>query len=516
MSNTQSGAGRFILSIGVITLICSASSRLNATSSGQWPMLQHDPQHTGLSQFNTGANVGSLKWKFTTGQIPAASVAIANDGTVYLATNGSDFYALNSDGTPKWIFPTSGDIAAPAIAPDGTIYISSQANNTLYALNPNGIEKWPFTASCGMQIPTVGSDGTVYVTAQASDCGNGTATGTVISISPSGTQNWVFDTNGAATVAPAIGADGTVYATSHGGILYAINPNGTEKWQFDAGSTLGSSAPSIGSDGTIYFGSDSIGSLYAVTSNGTQKWQFTTGGPMISSPAIAADGTIYVGSLDNNVYAINPNGSQKWVFPANKPVASSAGIGADGTIYIGSSTGDNNLYAINPDGSLKWKFTGTNAMNSSPAIGLDGTVYEPSNDGNLYALGPGNPAPNCTQAVASAPTLWPPNGKFVQENVLGVTDSDGDVVKISITSIKQDEPVGNKCPDGIGIGSLSAQVRAERDGNGSGRVYRIGFTANDGYGNTCNGSVAVCVPHDHGNVSTCADNGQSFDSTVCP
>ena len=30
-----------------------------------WPMFQHDLRHTGQSQYDTSANHGTLKWKFT-------------------------------------------------------------------------------------------------------------------------------------------------------------------------------------------------------------------------------------------------------------------------------------------------------------------------------------------------------------------------------------------------------------------------------------------------------------------
>ena len=36
----------------------------------------------------------------------------------------------------------------------------------------------------------------------------------------------------------------------------------------------------------------------------------------------------------------------------------------------------------------------------------------------------------------------------------------------------------------------------QRSGTGDGRVYRIGFSAKDGAGGTCTGTVLVGVPHD--------------------
>jgi hypothetical protein len=101
--------------------------------------------------------------------------------------------------------------------------------------------------------------------------------------------------------------------------------------------------------------------------------------------------------------------------------------------------------------------------------------------------------------------------------IVGPTDPDGDPITIRITSIHQDEPVspigdGNRCPDADGVGSPIAKLRAERSGGGDGRVYRIDFTADDGSGGTCAGTVTVCVPHDRARRS-CVDQGPLFDST---
>jgi HpiC1 cyclase len=128
---------------------------------------------------------------------------------------------------------------------------------------------------------------------------------------------------------------------------------------------------------------------------------------------------------------------------------------------------------------------------------------------------PRNEPPDCSQAEPSVGTLWPPNHKMRAVTITGVTDPDGDPVTITITSIGQDEPTkspgsGNTAPDGSGVGSDTAFVRAERDGRGDGRVYHIGLSAADGQGGTCTGEVIVGVPHSK--KSTAVDGGPLFDS----
>jgi len=135
-----------------------------------------------------------------------------------------------------------------------------------------------------------------------------------------------------------------------------------------------------------------------------------------------------------------------------------------------------------------------------------------------------NKAPDCSQATPSVSLLWPPNHKFVPVNILGVTDPDGDPVTINITSIRQDEDLlakgsGNTTPDGKGVGTSTAEVRAERVGDpkvpGNGRLYYISFTATDDAVSpaSCSGVVSVGVPHDQGQHATPVGEGPIYDST---
>jgi PKD repeat protein len=143
----------------------------------------------------------------------------------------------------------------------------------------------------------------------------------------------------------------------------------------------------------------------------------------------------------------------------------------------------------------------------------------PDSDATLAVVVPANQPPDCTQGEPSKDRIWPPNHKFVPVTILGVTDPDSDPVSIRIDSIFQDEPVdgrgdGHTSPDGTGVGSATAEVRAERSGRENGRVYHIGFTAEDGQGGNCTGEVMVGVPHDdRGKKSVAVDDGPNYDST---
>ncbi len=124
--------------------------------------------------------------------------------------------------------------------------------------------------------------------------------------------------------------------------------------------------------------------------------------------------------------------------------------------------------------------------------------------------------PTCSDAYPSLDILWPVNHKFVSVGILGVEDACGEATTVRVDTIFQDEPTnglgdGDTSPDGAGIGTSTADLRAERSGTADGRVYHIEFTATDVRGETCSGTVKVGVPHDKND--TPIDGGALFDST---
>lgn len=197
-------------------------------------------------------------------------------------------------------------------------------------------------------------------------------------------------------------------------------------------------------------------------------------------------------------------------------------------VYLGSAGG--------LDGTAAWSTEGNRAGASLGGYGVAvGAAGDVNGDGaddlmlgaSWYDLtGPyagaafvyygsqANQPPDCSGATASPALLWPPNNKFVSVNIGGVTDADGDPLTLTITAIRQDEPVGkgNSAPDGKGVGASSAELRAEKLGSGDGRVYHVSFTASDGQGGTCTGEVRVSVPHDQ--AGPALDGGPLYDSTV--
>jgi hypothetical protein len=132
--------------------------------------------------------------------------------------------------------------------------------------------------------------------------------------------------------------------------------------------------------------------------------------------------------------------------------------------------------------------------------------------------------PDCPSGVSLS--LWPPNHQYVAVDLVataGVTDPNGQPLSIVITSITQDEPInangqgdGNTVCDGTGVGTSVAQLRAERQGGGNGRVYRVNYTATNAAGDACSSTLTVTVPHDQSGAPA-VDDGQTVNSsTGCP
>ena len=274
-----------------------------------------------IEDLGTHAN---LTWKIDLGLFLLSSPAIAPDGTIYVGSPNFYFFAINPNGTVKWLYETDWCIiSSPAIVEDGTIYVGSK-DHYLYAFDDE-IEgpKWSFPAGVfydGHLVdssPAVGEDGTIYF----------------------GTDQY-----------GAFGQDPIPVNTS----FWAINPDGSLKWSFDTEDGVESS-PAIGPDGTIYFGSYD-NNLYAVKDVGNQgilQWKFETNDSIDGSPAVDGDGVIYFGSRDNIIYALNPNGTIKWTYETNGDLESSPSIDGNGYLYIGSF--DSNLYCIgtgNPDAGV--------------------------------------------------------------------------------------------------------------------------------------------------------------------
>ncbi|HVL70185.1 MAG TPA: Ig-like domain-containing protein [Vicinamibacterales bacterium] len=278
--------------------------------------------------------------------------------------------------------------------------------------------------------------------------------------------------------------------------------------------------PNAGTNGTAVTGA-----------NGEASYTYTGSGG-VGKDTIQA----FIGALSSNTVEMN------WVPRNTPPVAEDDAYTTDEDTALSANVTGNDTDA---DGDALTATLVSGVSNGTLVFNADGSfVYTPAadwfgTDSFTYQLNDGtvdgnvatvtitvnsvNDAPICDSAAPSISLIWPPNHQMVPVSVLGVTDPvEGSAISILITSIFQDEPTltvgdGNTPIDGDGVGTATAQVRAERSGNprvpGNGRVYHISFLATDADGGTCTGLVKVGVPHDQGQRSTPVDDGPKYKST---
>ena len=130
------------------------------------------------------------------------------------------------------------------------------------------------------------------------------------------------------------------------------------------------------------------------------------------------------------------------------------------------------------------------------------TTPDPSPGNNVSApitTSVSNPAPVITSASTSKTELWPPNHKFVDVAVAyNIEDNCGPVVTtLSISSNEALEGLGDgdTSPDWEVVDDHHVRLRAERAGNGLGRIYVITIVATDSAGQSSSKTLTVRVPH---------------------
>jgi endo-1,4-beta-xylanase len=91
-----------------------------------------------------------------------------------------------------------------------------------------------------------------------------------------------------------------------------------------------------------------------------------------------------------------------------------------------------------------------------------------------------------------------PNGRLRAIEISGEAEDDNEIEDLYLASVESDELGGANDIAGERIGSFDTDLflRAERAGNGNGRVYRLTYVAVDSAGNRATDTATVTVPVD--------------------
>ena len=340
-----------------------------------------------------------VKWEFTASGPISASLALADDGTVYAATEDGFLYAVDASGNQKWKFNAGPMLVSPVLGADGTIYVTNEDQLTS-AVSQAGAERWangggPYAAK-DMGAINAAIDQTQLYTPWRGPLRAMRLT--------DGRFDWPtgygFQHGGSVAMLP----DGVV-VYSGVGRLDAADSTGRTQWEYpvmnppvtvDMITKTGGHIPSgnfwldspmaIADDSTIYV---CVADSRLVAINGADgrlKWEFKTKAHSVNnaSPVIAGDATIYFASGDGTLYALLPDGTQKWALDLGGGAISAAPILAeDETIYVVTSTA---LVAVSPEGKLLARSSAGAGGDSSPTLDSDGTIYVATRTGKITAF----------------------------------------------------------------------------------------------------------------------------------
>lgn len=276
------------------------------------------------------------------------------------------------------------------------------------------------------------------------------------------------------------------------------------------------------------------------------SWETAENGvPLSSTPAgkyLQVKTTLKIDSGDVSpvLYDLTVKGENQQ--PINQPPVANAGpdqvveqanlAGTNVTLDGSGSTDDGQISPL----TYTWTWNGGSATGIKPTTSLPlGTTTVTLNvsDGELSST----ETVDVTVKDTTAPTitasgkqkvLWPANHKYqtvsisdLVSSVTDICDASVGIAKIEITSVSSDEPEealgegdGNTMADIVIKSSQTVDLRAERQGDGNGRVYTINYKVTDVSGNTATDSSQVWVPHDQGKGATAIDDGAAAGYTV--
>ena len=242
---------------------------------------------------------GNLLWNYTVNNIVETSITIANN-TLYFGTFEGNLYAMNLDGSVKWIFndglddPACRIYGTPAVGNDGTIYFPAY-DYYFFAVYPNGEQKWSTSlySTCDT-TPVIGSNGLIYV---AADVYDNSWHKNVYALNEHGSK--VYESPDVSTeggnwwIVPAITTNNTIYVIGDNmHTLYALNEDLAVRWNITERDIYFTSSPTVDSNGIIYV-TDTT-SVFAIYPNSTIKWQtrMDKSSSDVSIPAIDSNGNI--------------------------------------------------------------------------------------------------------------------------------------------------------------------------------------------------------------------------------
>jgi uncharacterized delta-60 repeat protein len=345
-------------------------------------------------------DTGDTNWVYRyngpgNGADAALAVVFGGNNNIYAAGyctgsgTGFDFLviSLNKDtGDTNWVYRyngpgNSGDRAYSIVwGLDGNLYaagysvVNIRADFTIISLTPSGAERWVYRYN-GLVDSTdlarsvvYGADGNIYASGYSQGTG-GSATFTVISTTSGGSERWVYtDSTDGVAYSLAYGIDGNIYAAGYFSIYYdigiiSLTSLGSERWRYSYAGPPGSSGDDLDEIRSIVYGAD--GNVYAAGVSDSTDWTNPT-------PAFT-------------VISLTTSGSERWVYRYYSGVfdwANSIVYGADSNLYAAGicfqGTSAFSVISLTSTGGERWIYRYNSPYDDegrSVVYGADGNVY---------------------------------------------------------------------------------------------------------------------------------------------
>jgi len=329
----------------------------------------------------------------------AIDIVYGADSNIYAAgyCTGSgtsyDFLVISlnkNTGDTNWVYQyngsgDSGDRAYSIVwGMDGNIYaagysvVNIRADFTIISLTPTGVERWvyqyngPVDSTDFARTVVYGADGNIYASGYSQRIG-GIAKFTVISTTSGGSERWVYaDSMEGVAYHLVYGADSNIYAAGYFSILYydigivSLTALGDERWRYSYAGPPGSSGDDLDEIRAIIYGTD--GNIYAAGVSDSTDW---------TEPSDAF-----------TVISLTTAGSERWVYRYYSGVfdwANSIVFGADSNLYAAGmcfqGTRAFGVISLTPAGGERWIYR----YNSPYVDEANSIIY--GADNNVYAAG---------------------------------------------------------------------------------------------------------------------------------
>ncbi len=355
-----------------------------------WPQALHDAQHSGAST-STGPTTGRVRWsRRLEGNVTPGPV-VAQDGTIYAASNGGVLHALDPrTGQDRWTVDGGGSYGSdlstsPAVLPDGTI-LWPGPDSTLWAVSPVGRVLWRLRLDQQVTSPAVTAHGEVVV---------GDLGGRLMALRPTprspGVQ-WQVELGAATYGSPVWAPDGrTVYQSLTTGVV-AVR-EGRVLWRSTPASEIIEVSPAVAPDGTVVVGTNDPYEYGLDPADGNVRWRHRRGYWTYSSPGVTRDGLAYFGDHHNRITGVDVGtgrvrfsflGTQTDDNPGGVGIWTSVLVDARHSVYVGTRQGL--VYGVDRTGRLLWQVETGATVDSYPALTSDGALVIGVSDGRLLAI----------------------------------------------------------------------------------------------------------------------------------